>query len=135
MSVLVVPITEFTVSVVYKHGYPCDTVIAARTDSKQHKYVVILALRFFYVGPRHCLNVVSDANSEPQTCQCRNVSPHHFPYIDKLCSLPWKKWHGHLSLTDEPFINLHQTRFLFFETTLQIPCDSGRCVPHKNGVF
>ena len=30
----------------YKHGYPCDTVIAARTDSKRRKNVAVLALRF-----------------------------------------------------------------------------------------
>ena len=31
--------------------------------------------------------------------------------------------------------NFHQTRFLFFETTFQILCASGRCAPRKNGVF
>ena len=49
------------------------------------------------------LNIVPDAHSEPQTCQCGHVSPHHSPYIDMLCSLPLEKWHGHLSLPDEPF--------------------------------
>ena len=43
------------------------------------------------LGPWLCLNIVPDAHSEPQTCQCGHVSPHHSPYIDMLRSLPWKK--------------------------------------------
>ena len=55
------------------------------------------------LGPWLCLNIVPDTHSEPQTCQCGHVSPHHSPYIDMLHSLPWEIWHGHLSLSDGPF--------------------------------
>ena len=55
------------------------------------------------LGPWLCLNIVLNMHSEPQTCQCGHVSPHHSPYIDMLRSLPWDNWHGHLSLTDGPF--------------------------------
>ena len=55
------------------------------------------------LGPWVFLNIVSDTHSEPQTCQCGHVFPHHSPYIDMLRFLPWENWHGHLSLTDGPF--------------------------------
>ena len=56
-----------------------------------------------HLSPWHCLNIVPETHSEPQTCQCGHVSPHHSPYIDMLCSLPWEIWHGDLSLTDGQF--------------------------------
>ena len=55
------------------------------------------------LGPWLCLNIVADTHSEPQTCQCGQVSPHYSTYIDMLRSLPWENWHGHLSLTNGPF--------------------------------
>ena len=62
-------------------------------------------------------------------------STDHPPYIDTPCSLTWENWHGHLSLTYEPFAQFNQTSFLMFETTWQIPCATGRCVDRKNGIL
>ena len=65
------------------------------------------------LGPWLCLNIVPDSHSEPQTCQCGHVSPHHSPYFDMLRSLPWENWHGHLSLTDGPFCSISTKQALY----------------------
>ena len=62
-------------------------------------------------------------------------STDHLPYIDKPCSLPWKNWHRHLSLTYETFAQFQPNKLSDVWNNLANPMCTGRCVPRKNGIL
>ena len=80
-------------------------------------------------------NIVPETNSEPRKSQCWHVPPTIFHTL--ICHVLCHEKIGIgicLYLTSR-LLNFNQTSFLMFETTWQILCATGRCVPRKNGIF
>ena len=87
------------------------------------------------LGPWLCLIIVPGTHMSHKHVNFGMFPPTIFHTLISCILWNGKIGMGICLLRTSHLLNFHQTSFLFFETTWQILCASGRCAPRKNGVF